>query len=352
MQTTQRRIDPGLIEQLLDTPWRFEFFQAVRVLEHCFERTARDAGALAAEIRFSNSVKLGFAPSQLESVTALRAPDAEPGDGTRLDRVEITPSFIGLLGGLGALPASYTEHVIEHERDRRNPVPRAFFDLFTQRAVAQFYLAWRKHKPAFLYEMDRRQHFLPQVLALCGLGHPGLRDRLADDPGAIDDEALAYFAALLRQRPVSAVAVQRVLASYFRVPVRLEQFVGKWYPVPAAQRSALGRANTGLGADTVLGERVWQSDLRVRILIGPLARARFEAFLPGSAQAAALGKLLALLSGAQVEYEVRLILRALDVLPCQLGAQSRPRLGFNSFLCSRPALADRCDAGFEIHPSP
>lgn len=36
MQTAQRRIDPGVVEQLLDEPHRFEFFQAVRILEKWF----------------------------------------------------------------------------------------------------------------------------------------------------------------------------------------------------------------------------------------------------------------------------------------------------------------------------
>ena len=44
MQTAQRRMDPGVVEQLLDEPHRFEFFQAVRILEKWFakEHSTRD----------------------------------------------------------------------------------------------------------------------------------------------------------------------------------------------------------------------------------------------------------------------------------------------------------------------
>ena len=38
MQTAQRRIDPGVAQQLLQQPHRFGFFQAMRVLEHLFSR--------------------------------------------------------------------------------------------------------------------------------------------------------------------------------------------------------------------------------------------------------------------------------------------------------------------------
>ena len=33
MRTAHRRLDPGLIDQLVDTPQRFDFFQAVRLLQ-------------------------------------------------------------------------------------------------------------------------------------------------------------------------------------------------------------------------------------------------------------------------------------------------------------------------------
>lgn len=351
MRTTRRRVDPGLIEQLLDTPWRFEFFQSVRLLERCFDSGSPNTAALPAQLRFRNTVSLGFAPSQIESISAVGEGAHAPTGRATLSAVDITPCFIGLLGGQGALPVHYTEHVVDQERSRRNSAPRAFFDLFSSRSVAQFYLAWRKYKPALLYERDRRNHFLPQILALCGFGQEGVRDRLADDAGAIDDEVLAYFAGLLRQRPVSACAMERVLATYFRVPVRLEQFVGKWYRLSEVQCSTLGCSNTGLGTDALLGGRVWQCNLRVRVFIGPLADRQYQSFLPGSGQAAALGKLLGLLTGPAFEYEIRPILRAADVRGCRLESNPRSRLGFDSFLCSLPAATDRSDPAFEIPPS-
>lgn len=36
MQPAQRRVDSRVIERLLDEPYRFQFFQAVRVLERWF----------------------------------------------------------------------------------------------------------------------------------------------------------------------------------------------------------------------------------------------------------------------------------------------------------------------------
>tara|TARA_R110001583_G_scaffold195441_1_gene373605 strand:+ start:5913 stop:6968 length:1056 start_codon:yes stop_codon:yes gene_type:complete len=351
VQTTQRRVDPGLIGHLLEAPWSFEFFQSVRLLEREFGSGLRRESVLPPVLRFSNSLALGFAPSQLEAVKPVRddAQDSEMPMAVRA--VELTPSFIGFLGIHGSLPAHYTEQVIESLRMAGDRGAHAFFDLFSNRVVAQFYLAWRKYKLALMYEHDRRRHFLPQVLAFCGLGQDGLRDRLNQAPGAIDDESLAHLAALIRQRPVSGTALQRVLSSYFRVAVRLEQFVGRWYRLEAPQCARLGQANAMLGHDVLLGERVWQCDLRVRIFLGPLPLSTYRAFLPGSERAAAMKKLLQLLTGLRLEYEVRPVLKAEDVKPCRLSGRPVYRLGFDSFVCSRPAASDRSDAAFDLHPS-
>lgn len=354
MCATHRRFDPRLIDQLFDDPQRFEFFQAVRLLDRHFRRQGRgrgnDEGTVGDAVRFSNSVSLGFSPSQIESLQVEHGHDASgASDSATIAWVQITPPFMGMLGVHGTLPMHYTEAVAHRERYQRDRSTRAFFDLFSNRALAQFYRAWRKHRLPVQYEADRRNRFLPLILALGGLGFDALRDRMIGGPGQIEDESIAHLAGILRQRPVSAVALQNTLNQYFRVPIRIEQFVGRWYTLPAGQRTTLGGVNACLGQTALAGERVWQRNLRVRIHIGPLARAAYHAFLPGGERAAALEKLLSLATGSQFEYEVRPILRAADVRPAQLGGDEAPRLGYDTFMVSRPAQSDRADTVFELH---
>ncbi len=357
MRTTHRRLDPGLIDQLVDTPQRFEFFQAVRVLERYFRQQGRgrgaDDGVVSDAIRFRNSVELSFAPSQIEDLhvehDAEASTDTAPDAARRIAYVQITPAFMGLLGVHGTLPVHYNEAVVDRERYHRDRAARAFFDLFSNRSVGQFYRAWRKYRLPVQYETDRRHRFLPLILALGGLGFDALRDRLAASPGRIDDESIAHFAGILRQRPVSAAALQSMLGRYFRVPIRIEQFVGRWYALPEDQRTTLGGANACLGQTALAGERVWQRNLRVRVHIGPLPRAIYHAFLPGGELAAALEKMLSLATGSQFEYEVRPILRAADVQPVELSSRACVRLGFDTFMVSKPATEDRADTVFELH---
>ena len=361
MQTTQRRFEPSVIERLFAEPYRFQYFQAVRMLELWLVRNgmARE-GAVANYLRFQNSVSLNFAPSQLEAVQAeprelgaLAADMRALGEAVRcgeLKYVRITPAFMGFLGVAGALPAHYTERIAAHQLYEKDEGPRAFLDTFSSRALALFYEAWRKYRLELKYQLDGKDKFLPLLLSLAGLGHASLRQRLYDDGDGVLDESVGFFAAAMRHRPPSAVAIGQVLSAYFGQPIKVTQFVGCWYDVPREQQSSLGGMNAMLGSTALVGARVWQRDLRMRLVVGPLARVHFDAFLPGGAAARALEKMLTMLTGLCLEYEVQLVLRADDVHGVTLEQpRSGGRLGWDSFLITAGAAQDRGDVRYELH---
>lgn len=390
------RASTSSIHRLIAEPHRFGFFQAVRLLERWFEQQERltPGQALSERLLFRNSLAMAFPASEIAAFhvaladsagpagpvrNALRGFDSRDGgsrdvssrdvdsrdassrdvgsrglDSRNLDsravrRVEITPSFIGLLGAGGTLPNFYTELFAQRELYHKDTAARAFLDVFLHRAVVLFYQSWRKHRLAVLYEADRRHRFAPLVLSLGGLGAKALRDRLRAHEGGVADDTLAFFTGVLRQRPVSAVTIRRVLAQYFRVPVALESFIGRWFMLPGDNQTALGMANASLGGGAVMGERVWQRDLRLRLTLGPMARDRYRRFLPGGPGALALRELLTLMTGVTLEYEVRLTLRAADVQPAHLSATDSPRLGWDGFLVTQSVARDRSDAGYDIH---
>lgn len=370
MSAPQRRQPAGVIARLLAAPHRFAFFQAVRLLDRWFGRRERGGteAVLATRLRFRNSLSMSFPASEIAELHAVEAPQlpldlellAPAGDALaavvetsessrEIDRVEITPAFMGFTGVGGALPTFYTEMLAEREIYHRDTAARAFLDVFQHRAVALFYQAWRKHRLPVQFEADRRQHYLPLVLALAGVGQRALRDRLHGDEGGVADDTLAYFSGLLQSRPVSAAAIRQVLSEYFRVPVRVDQFVGRWFTLPPEATTSLGLANASLDGSAVVGERVWQRDLRMRLTIGPMDRTTFRRFLPGGSAALALRELLGLLSGVTLEYEVRLALRAADVTGISL-ADDGPGvpLGWDSFLVTGEEARDRSDAGYDL----
>jgi type VI secretion system protein ImpH len=343
------------IERLLAQPQRFQFFQALRLVERWHGQHAGTPRreVLARHVHFRNSLALHFPPSEIESLRAL--PLAERSDAPlgaekandALPALEMVPAFFGLLGANGALPLFYTELFAQREAYHKDRAARAFLDVFQQRAVSLLYEAWRKHRLPLQYEEARRKHFLPAVLALAGLGHGPVRDAEA---AKLPDESIAYFAGAFQQRTRSAVQMQRVLQEHFGVPIAIEQFVGRWHALPDEAQTSLGLGGGVLGESALVGARVWQRDLRLRLVIGPLPREKFAHFLPHGRSADALRELLTLMTGLTLEYEVQLLLAADAAPPLMLGGtDGAARLGWDSWLLTQPPQAPLNDARYDIH---
>ncbi|MBD8563550.1 type VI secretion system baseplate subunit TssG [Oxalobacteraceae sp. CFBP 8763] len=357
MRTPQRRFEPSVIERLFEQPYRFQFFQAVRMLELWLKKNGLPReGAVASFLRFQNSLSLNFPASQLEAMDteprALAKDSAALGEALQrgeLKYIRITPAFMGFLGTAGALPAHYTERVAAHALYERDDGPRAFLDTFSNRTLALFYEAWRKYRLELQYEIDGKDRFLPLLLSMAGLGNHALRHRLSDGGEGVLDESVGYFAAAMRHRPASAAMIGKVLSDYFGEPINVTQFIGAWYDVPPTQQTTLGGTNAQLGMSALVGGRVWQRDLRMRLTVGPLDRAGFDAFLPGGLAARALAKMLTMFTGLTLEYEVHIMLRAPDVAGVTLSEERHGgRLGWDSFLCTAPETRDRDDLRYEL----
>ena len=355
MPTSQRGTGPDLIARLLAAPQAFGFAQAVTILLRWLEEQGvPPAQALRAHLRFENSLRLGFAPSEIEDLRVLAGGAAgsgtgsEPGNssGAALPQFVIVPGFMGLLGVQGALPLHYTERIGQWQSVHADAAPRAFLDLLSGRMLALYYEAWRKHRVDHA-AASRPDRFMPRLLALAGITGEASGMGHAGTP----DAALAYFAGMLQQRPRSAPVLQALLAGYFDVPVTLEETVGHWSRLDAQEQGALG-AGAVLGENTMLGARSWRPDLRARLRIGPLSRARFERFLPSGDMAAALARMLTLFGVPGIDFEVQLVLRAGEVAPSQLGGAaavgSPVRLGRTSFLVTGPADSDRADMRYLV----
>ncbi len=358
MHATKRRFEPAVIERLFAQPYRFEYFQAVRMLELWLKRHgAPGEGAVANYLRFQNSTSLNFPASQLEAMQP--EPREVPTDARALGQalqsaqlkyIRITPAFMGFLGSSGTLPAHYTERIAAHALYEKDDGPRAFLDTFSNRALALFYEAWRKYRLELKYEVDGKDTFLPLLLSLAGMGNESLRKRLSDDGEGVLDESIGYFATAMRQRPASAVQIAKVLSEYFNQKIKAEQFIGCWYDVPQEQQTVLGLGNAMLGAGAMAGSRVWQRDLRLRLVIGPLDLEGYESFLPGGKAAKALESMLTMFTGLSLEYEVQLVLRAADVQGARLeDDRVGGRLGWDSFLVTDVQTQDRADVRYEIH---
>jgi type VI secretion system protein ImpH len=156
MAAESGRTNPGLIGQLHREPHRFNFFQAVRLLERLlcrgeggFQPVGHDAPPEREVVRFRAAPSLSFPAS---AVCQLRAPPAGPVDGAAPP--EMAVAFLGLTGPNGVLPYHYTRLLLERIRLRDYSL-RDYLDLFNHRFTSFFYRAWVKYRLPFAYERNR-----------------------------------------------------------------------------------------------------------------------------------------------------------------------------------------------------
>jgi type VI secretion system protein ImpH len=149
---------------------------------------------------------------------------------------------------------------------------------------------------------------------------------------------------------VTAGTVERVLSEHFGVPIRLEQFVGAWDPIPENRRSTFGIGGPVLGAGAVLGVRLWRHDLRARLHIGPLDEAQAAQFLPGGAALRELERMTRLFATPALRYEVRLLLSPPCIKRMTLTTRSKPRrLGWETFLTGTPGVTRSPEIGTMLY---
>lgn len=337
MQTTKRQHGAVMIQRLLAAPHRYRFAQLLTLLV----RMLRQQGipyrqAFDRVLRFRNSLSLAFPASEVERM------QVEPADAAGTPRIHITSAFIGLLGASGTLPLHDTERAASTSQGTEESW-KPFIDLFSNRAVGLFYEAWGKYRVEHGLNTRAGDDLLPLLTALGGFRSTSF------GPGrpfeSVPSEFAAFYAGLLRTRPIAASTVARVLGEYFDVPVRLEEFVGAWDPMPATIRSTLGVTDPTLGFGAALGTRTWRNDLRVRLHIGPLDEETAAAFLPHGRSHAALKDMVGLFAVPSIQYEVRLLLKkpCLKPLTLRTQGQDRKRLGWNSFLTGTEGKASRPD---------
>lgn len=307
---------------LASQPYSFRFFQAVRLLARMApERRVVGRFSNPADecVRFGANSEIGFPASEVQSLE----PQAEGPSRMRVN-------FMGLTGPSGSLPLAYTALMRERLRDRDFAM-RDFYDIFNHRAVSLLYKAWEKYHFEVPYERGELDRFSKLVMALIGLGSPGLGDRQD-----VTDDSLLFYGGLLGSHARSATGLKQLLEDYFDAPVEVQQFVGVWRPVEEDAQCSLGDAGVyseQLGMGAVIGDETWDEQSRVRIRLGPLTLARYREFLPGQPGHRRIRALTAFYVGSESDVELQLALRREEAPPCELSRDGEgPMLGWTSWV--------------------
>jgi type VI secretion system protein ImpH len=366
MAPASGRNRPALIEQLRGQAYRFDFFQAVRILERlAWDQSEGDAGLRRYPVGEDRPprqeiVRFRALPSHAfpaGAISAFHAPGKTALETSESAPPELLVAFLGLTGPQGALPRHYTALLIERLR-LKDYALRDFLDLFNHRVISLFYRAWEKYRFAFAYERSVRavpsaeeDLFTYCLYCLTGLGTGGLRARMS-----FDDETCLYYAGHFAHHPRSAVALERILADYFALPVKIKQFQGQWLYLSMEDQSSLPSPlrpeglNNALGKNAVAGERVWDVEGKLRVRLGPLGYDVFCRFLPSGDALRSLCQMVRFYVGPQFDFDVQLVLKAPEAPWCRLGdgGQSPSRLGWNTWIRCGEFERDVSDAVFSL----
>jgi type VI secretion system protein ImpH len=329
----------GATAARIDTARRAGFYPLVLLLERLQpEPIGSLAAPLEEPVRFRHAPDLSFSPSDVLSVEHKTLP--RPADDAAPDRefLEVTTAFLGLTGGVSPLPTYLTEELLQD--DEGGAVARGFLDLFHHRLLSLLYRSLARCDLPGSLRTDCADLWSQRILMLLGFdGPPG---------GALPAARVLRLAGLLADGEVTArtleLAIEDALAADLGdASVAVEQFIGTWVAIDPDQLTRLGRAQSRLGRDLLLGSRVFDRAGKFRITVGPLTSEGYARFARERAPPAA-GELhplrrieqvaQALLPGA-LEHEVVLWLRS-DAAPSfQLAAGGPTRLGQNSWLGSQ-----------------
>ena len=319
------KAQPQALAQLQSQPHGYTLFAALRLLEQVFAENPRLGESRKAAddpVRLGQAPHLSFAPCDVAQLT-----NGDEG-GMRLEQFAF-----GLFGPNGALPLHLTELAYERRRHKEDATVVDFLNLFQHRLISLFYRAWAESEPAVSLDRPDSDRFRTYVGALIGMAPDSARD--AD---SVPDYAKLSRAGLFAAQPRSAEGLEAVLADYFGIDVEVRQFVGSWLEIPDDLQCRLGGSEAAaLGSNATLGASTWQCQHKFEIVLGPLPHTAFSNFLPGAPGLAELHALVRQYTNDEWEWQVRLLLRDVEIPGARLDGASP--LGWTSWLGERRAHA-------------
>lgn len=318
----------------LELPERQDFLLALRRLESAFPDRPRigDSASRRQEyVTLGQNPTLAFPPSTIDA--AKRLPN-----GT----IALFQQFLGLSGPQGALPLALTHESYQYFLADDDALAR-FLDLFNNRFLQLFFRAWADARPIAQHDRPKDDRFEAYVGASIGLGSDVYRDL-----DSVPDMAKVGFAGLMAPAAKSASRLRDLVSGLFGVRVQVQEFVGLRLMLEPDEHSHLGKTNSRLGVDAMMGSAIYsvQDKFRVRLYVPTLAH--YARFLPTGDLARPLADIIHFYVGVALEYDVELALPAGEAAPMQLGKSGQ--LGWTSWLAPDWTSRDewRTDARFDL----
>lgn len=233
---------------------------------------------------------------------------------------------------VGVLPYGWLDWLQQATQDK-NAAPHDFIQLFQQRFIQHHCRSLSLYRLATPYARRENAPGLVIMRALCGFRPEATTMREAG--------LLAQSAGLANRRRSTAGFVALVEA-VLNVTVLVEEFVGRWQPLPQA---SISRTGCRLGRNSVAGRRIWNQHAALRVHLHAESAAQWRAFLPDGQGFIQLSKLGKIWFGPGIT--LQLMMRGTLKLDRCLRRDTPPRLGYTAQLAGRRPAAFYCQQQLE-----
>ncbi|MDG4855848.1 MULTISPECIES: type VI secretion system baseplate subunit TssG [unclassified Mesorhizobium] len=311
----------------------FDFFELLRRLEQRGGLFGYSGQANREPARLGQHVRLSF--SARDVMKFQEAGEKAP--------ARVTVANLGLLGPEGPMPLHLTRWVLDRLSQRWFTGTQAeqtsdttfvdFVNILQHRMIALYYRAWADAHPAVQVERSIGGRVRAMLEAMSGIGLPGTQD------AELDAVRLRQAGSLASQVD-GPERLTLFLATAFKVPVEIKEFVASWITIPAALQSRVGKAYAALGRGATIGPRVFSRQSRIELRVGPLDLDDFKSFLPGERRLALFKKAVRDMIGEALDVDLRIVLARDAVPPPKIGTV---QLGRTSWLARPPEKGDADD---------
>ena len=284
----------------------------------------------------------------ISNPTNLMAPTIFSKDVSRAGEGRITANYLGMLGPVAALPASYT-HAAILERKRRSHSLFNFLELFAAELRALFVDAHRKYRLPSLFQLYRSgagNKISASIFALMGFATERERSRLT-----VDEEIPLYYAGYFADQRRTAICLECMLNDFLGYPVEVRQFQLRHLKISEDEQTRLGEttlANAALGQTAVAGATSPTRRGSIRVVIGPLDYPQYLSLMPDRRLYEQLSELIRLYCGPSIMFDIQLVLQKEHVPQTRLDHRSPVgRLGWDSWALGAAAGTDSRDTVFD-----
>ncbi len=350
--------DYGRLALYFKEAYRFNFFQAVKLLEAQWRYRLRErglpdtlpsGGAPTPEeesVRFRSTVSQAFQASDVGEIDPLPLDDGPP---------IIQVNFMGLAGARGPLPHYFTKLVRDRVRVGDTSL-RDFLDLFNHRLISLLYRTRQCNRPSLNTRASEEHPFGHYLMCIAGAGAKGtceafdaLKDERAEPKFHIFARDLIMYCGLLWQRERSMDGLTRLLGHFFEREFTGRELCGKWLRLHEDERTRLSAGKitfNKLGATTIVGCRVWDAQSGFELSTEPMSWQDFSDFLPTGRYFTSFVKLVNFYTRSAFDFHLNVQVKGDEVMANRptLSVKGQMRLGWTSWIMSGKVRASHLKA--------